>query len=281
MSTRSILFNAGAAVLIIAGIGTGIRTKLFPPEIESCLARYQRATTLSLDAAGQSRGTEEFQAAANGQDAGVVENLEIRRDPLGRYPAAMIIKFDTDSARPSREQTSTGGIVFPWATRAFQGQEKACLTYAINVPADFKFARSGTLPGFLSVAEGEAKEAGAGFDIRPVWTGAALELAFYVNNLESERARLLRKHETPIPRERWVRIDQELVLNTPGQSNGIVRLWLDGNLVAEDTRAAIRRTDEVKIGPIGVDVHFSNRAHDSRSPQNQKMMLSPIEVRWN
>ncbi len=282
MGTRTILFNAGAGIVIIAGIGTGIKTILVPPQIDSCVARYERATMLTLDANGQRRSVEELQAAANGRDSGIVENMQIRSEPGAKIPTAMVIKFDQDSAMPNRDANASGGIIFPWEPRAFQAKDKACLSYSIQVPADFKFGRAGTLPGFLSSAEGSALEAGAGFEIRPVWNANGfIELATYVNNAESNRAMILRKHDIAVPRDRWVRIDQELALNTPGQSNGINRLWVDGVLAAESTSEAMRRTQDVKIGHVGVDVHFSNRAYDGRSPKNQKLMLSPVEVRWN
>ena len=50
----------------------------------------------------------------------------------------------------------------------------------------------------------------------------------------------IRQDAFTLPKGRWVRIEQELVLNTPGQADGIARLWLDGDLKAEGTGLKLR-----------------------------------------
>ena len=281
LGTQAIVFNAGAVVLMAAGAYTGVRTLMFPPQAETCLARYDRSTTLPLQVGGKERTAADFQAQSNGRDAGVLENLTVRREGDGPIKTAMQIKFAENSDAPSADGQATGGIKFPWESQMFQGKQAACLSYSIFIPADFKFGYGGQLPGFVSMAEGQALEGKAGFDIRPVWTGpGAFELSAYVNNPDSDMPNFIKLRDYMIPRDRWVRIEQELALNTPGQRDGINRLWADGLMIAEETNAYLRRSGEVRIGHIGVDVHFGGRGLGGVSPQNQTMSVGTIEMRW-
>ncbi len=281
LGTRAIVFNAGAVVVMVAGAYTGVRTLVFPPQSETCLTRYDRSTTLPLQIGGKERTAADFQAQSNGRDAGILENMTIHGAAGGPVKAAMQIKFAENSDAPSNDGKAAGGIKFPWESKMFQGKQAACLSYSVFVPADFKFGYGGQLPGFMSMAEGQALEVNAGFDIRPVWTGpGTFELSAFVNNPESDLPNFLKRREYMIPRGQWVRIDQELALNTLGRSDGINRLWADGTLIAEETDAYLRKSDEVRIGHVGVDIHFGGRGIGGTSPQNQTMSIGPLEIRW-
>jgi hypothetical protein len=281
LGKKAILFNAAAGVVMVVGAYTGVRTFVFPPQTETCTGRYERSTILALDAGGKPLSAADFQGASNGRDAGVLENLSIRSETDGSVKTSMVVKFDERSHKPDVHGLANGGIAFPWQSKLFHGRQAACLSYKIFVPADFKFGEGGTLPGFASLAEGEALEAKAGFEIRPVWTGGGgVNLSVYVNSADTDFPNFLQKREYALPKDRWIRVDQELVLNAPEQSNGINRLWVDGQLIAEETSTFMRRTANVRISNVAVDIHFSGRGFGGLSPQNQVLKISPIEMRW-
>jgi hypothetical protein len=281
LSKNAVLFNSAAVVLMVAGAFTGVRTFAFPPETETCTGRYERSTILALDAGGKPLSAVDFQGASNGRDAGVLENLSIRSETNGPVKTSMVVKFDEKSQKPEVNGLANGGITFPWQSQLFHGKQSACLSYKIFVPADFKFGDGGTLPGFVSLAEGDALEAKAGFEIRPIWTNwGGVNLSVYVNSADSDVPNLMQRREYALPKDRWIRVDQELALNAPEQSNGINRLWVDGQLIAEETNTYMRRTANVRISNVAVDVHFSGRGLGGASPQNQMLKISPIEMRW-
>ena len=282
LGRHAILFNVGAGVIILAGWYTAVQTTFFPSDPETCATRFERSTTLSLDAGGEQRSAADFQAAANGRDAGVVENLSIRREPGGRIPTSMVVKFDEQSSKPLRDGQANGGVTFPWESRMFEGKTSACLSYSVLIPADFKFGGGGTLPGLVSIVSGEAAEPGAGFQYHPVWNRhGEIILSAYVNNSDSPHPTFFAKRPMRISTGKWVRIDQELVLNSPGKADGISRLWINGAVAAEVYETAMRRSADVKIGPVAVDVHFGGNGLESLSPKAQSLAISPIEMRWN
>jgi hypothetical protein len=63
------------------------------------------------------------------------------------------------------------------------------------------------------------------------------------------------KAATAAPR-RWLRVQQEIVLNTPGAADGIVRLWTDGDLKAEDTGIELRKNKGDGIIGVPADIGY-------------------------
>ncbi len=64
-------------------------------------------------------------------------------------------------------------------------------------------------------------------------------------------------------------------MNDPGQPNGIVRLWIDGELIAADDRVPLRKDDKALLTGVLVAIGYE------RTPASAGMLrLSPIEIAW-
>ena len=81
-------------------------------------------------------------------------------------------------------------------------------------------------------------------------------------------------------RGRWVSLEQEVVLNAPGRRDGLMRVWVDGDLRMEKAGLVFHGEKPVKLTgvlaevvPIGRDVNPGAKA--------QKLWISPFELRWN
>ncbi|GGD75225.1 polysaccharide lyase [Lacimicrobium alkaliphilum] len=55
---------------------------------------------------------------------------------------------------------------------------------------------------------------------------------------------------------RWYSIEQHLRLNTPGQSDGLLEVWVDGVQILHKTDLMFRKTDELKIEKIWFNFYF-------------------------
>jgi|SRR5258707_10533847 polysaccharide lyase-like protein len=97
----------------------------------------------------------------------------------------------------------------------------------LRLPPDFDFQRRGRLPGLI-----EADAAGTeSFAARIVWraggTGGATLRA--LSGAEARQPSI----GLDVPRGRWFRIEQEVILNAPKQANGKLLVWIDGVLAGE------------------------------------------------
>ena len=64
---------------------------------------------------------------------------------------------------------------------------------------------------------------------------------------------------------RWYCIEEELVLNTPGQEDGIMRLWINGNLLLNNTSANVRGTSTQQMNRMWFGGNYSN-SNAGRNP---------------
>ena len=74
---------------------------------------------------------------------------------------------------------------------------------------------------------------------------------------------------------RWYAIEQYVKLNTPGVSNGIARAWVDGFQVMEKTGILFRKTPDLKIETIWMDIYHGGL---EVSPEDMTMFIDNVVV---
>jgi hypothetical protein len=78
-----------------------------------------------------------------------------------------------------------------------------------------------------------------------------------------------------LPRNRWIRIDQEIVINDPGKGNGLARLWIDGDLVIDVHTVALRKDSGTLLSGVLAAVGYK------QMPAEPGLLrLSPFEISW-
>jgi hypothetical protein len=84
----------------------------------------------------------------------------------------------------------------------------------------------------------------------------------------------------PWPSGRWIDVEQEVILNEVGKKNGIIRLWLDGELAGEATTLALRGDDTLAMAGVVADVHYGGVLNNVTATEDTEIRLSPFVVRW-
>jgi hypothetical protein len=67
-----------------------------------------------------------------------------------------------------------------------------------------------------------------------------------------------------LTRNRWYSVEQYLKLNTPGQTNGVLRAWIDGQLAFERTDLHWRDVTSLKIESVWLNVFHGGTARTDR-----------------
>jgi hypothetical protein len=279
--SKLIAFNAAAALVGIAAVVAAARSVLMPAPIPPCSDRYHSMTSFALERGGAVLTTAELQAGLGGKDVGVIDNITIAN--AKDAPAAVAMTVRLQKASMSVEGVVTefkGGTTFPWAPRPVQGKTSACLSYHVLLPADFEFHRGGVLPG---IAGTDGAEQGDSFLARLAWrakTGGGVTVRVTENG--TTRASLAERQTFDLPRGRWVKIEQEVVVNTPRSSDGILRVWIDGSLALERTDISYRSQSAVTVAGVSVDVFRGSGPDDVQAAagKDAKVQLSPFELRW-
>ena len=78
---------------------------------------------------------------------------------------------------------------------------------------------------------------------------------------------------------RWVRVNQEVVLNAPQKADGVARLWIDGKLVAERVDLRLRADAAVSITGDAASAQLVSGAAP-HSTGASTASLTPFELFW-
>ena len=74
---------------------------------------------------------------------------------------------------------------------------------------------------------------------------------------------------------RWYSIEQYLKMNTPGEKDGVLRAWVDGELAFEKTDIRFRHIKSLKIEEIWMNVYHGGT---SPSPYDQHLFIDNVVV---
>jgi hypothetical protein len=205
----------------------------------------------------------------------VIENTRIV-EPRGA-PAKQAIEIRFTPAKASAPSTDGKmGMGFSWMPKSAGKPSSACLTYSVFLSKDFDFAKGGRLPGFVGGA-GEQDAAAGTLSSRIAWReSGGLELRAQIADWLEPR-RVTSEKVYMLPRGQWVALEQEIVLNTPGAKDGALRVWADGALVFEKKGLLIREKPETRVTGVLAEATVSAQ---SALPKDQKLLLSPPELRW-
>jgi hypothetical protein len=280
-SSRAIAINAGAGLAIAAGFFSLAHSTFARPHFELCTSRYHRQIAMSLDKDGKPLTPADVQAVSNGLDEGVLDNLSIAAFNSGPAKYAMGIKLAENSVEQRSGRGEPGGISLPWAPSTIEQPQAACLSYNMFLPADFDFGTGGTLPGLFGTKINGQYGDTPSFQAQLIWhAGGAPKFHLRTQSETDNRAVAFKAYESVLPRGRWVRVDQEVILNTPKQADGVARLWLDGKLEIEVKAVDMRDDPNMVISGAVGDVFFGGSGTHGKASKEAVVWLSPFELRW-
>lgn len=279
-SFNTIVFNvAGLGILVIVA-GYMVTSLFHVEQTPMCTARYGNGQQFALqNSEGEGLSPLELQARLSVREWGVLTNARIveTADKQAQYLQVALGKVtDENAAEPSDDETASpaGGVGFVWQPSNLENAKAACLSYRIYMPKDFAFETGGTMPGLYAagdVADLDQAQPQAGFVSRLGWQkdgGAGIAL-----QTPETSGMWLAPRQLAWPQNRWVAIAQEVVLNTPGQSDGVMRLWLDGQLVIDQKGMNLGAIAETGITGVVADVKYNQQ-----SAANGRLTMSPFVV---
>lgn len=269
---NSIAFNvAGSAVLVIV-VGYMIMSYLTTPAVVACTQRYQAGQQFTLnDLDGGPLSPIELQGRTGTREWGLLKNAKV----LGSK-ASSNLEISLASTE-DEDHASQNGVGFVWPVRELGKATAACLSYGTFLPSGFAFKEPGFLPGLYSAADlaqiddpqpedsfavrmGWATGGDVGIDVRTpthtgYWEGAT--------------------HKKLWPVGRWVKVEQEVILNETGKSNGALRVWIDGALTINKSGVPLRNSVRPGLSGVVADIGYARSLSDVAA-----LKFSPFMVQW-
>jgi len=282
LSLNTVLFNA-AGVGILLFLGVYMTNSFFhSEEIPVCRARYGNGLQFSLQSpSGKKLSNIELQARVPTREWGLLNNARVVESQDGKAQYLQVAVGSAARSEPSAGQddaddsgaNASDGVGFVWAPPSLEGARAACLSYRLFLPKDFSFDVAGRLPGLYAtraLADLDDKAVQSGFVSRLGWQkGGSVGVA--LRTPESPDTWLgTRKGSWPVGR--WVDISQEVVLNAPGKSDGLVRVWTDGALQVEKTGLNLG-VNEGSLSGVVADLGYTQK-----SPAPARLTISPFII---
>jgi hypothetical protein len=280
-STTVILLNGAVALVAVASIVTMGRSIIGADRQASCRERYTNAVQWSLQGqSGDLLTPTELQARLGSTDWGLLDRVHVVKanNPQG---AALEIDLLDPANKGGRETAAAGpaGAGFEWAPQLIDGPRAGCASYSLFLDPNFSFAGGGRLPGIFGGRASEDREAPDAFSTRLAWNAdGMLEIFGHMPGLASTRGVTNELGETPLPRGRWIAVDQEVVLNTPGRRDGVLRVWLDGRLSLESRSLSFRADKDSAIRGILAETAYARQP--ASGDGSGRVAIAPFEFRW-
>lgn len=285
LNVYSILFNLGGVAIFGIIAIYGLNQLFVHEELDRCSVRYGTPSQLNVHNAGGGLMTPiELQASIGRNQRNIVRNALLA--PQKNIPgnAAILVRLEKGTSHSDQKDAPEGGIGFTWTPPGAQSAEAACLQYSMYLEKGFDFAGGGLLPGLyggrpLSLNDvGDGKSAWA---MRVIWSKDGKGGAFaQVPGAIASTGRSLGVGNFTFEASRWHRIEQEAVMNTPGKEDGILRVWIDGELVIDVPNLVWRTDPKLRFTGILADVAYGVSRGRSVAPKDARIALSPFMVSW-
>ena len=127
------------------------------------------------------------------------------------------------------------------------------------------------MPGLYG---GDAPSGGAdtsrGFSTRYMWrTGGAGEVYAYVPEKSGEYGESISPGAWTFTPGRWQHLEQEVMVNHLGALDGVLRVWVDGELVVKRSDMLYRVADNVLVTGLMFSTFFGGHDPSWASPRTQ------------
>ncbi|RCV91905.1 polysaccharide lyase [Billgrantia montanilacus] len=209
-----------------------------------------------------------------------VKLLTIHATGLGE--TGFRVLYPEGSSSPSdadQDGVARGGMGFYTREAALEDDDRACLHYRVRFEPEFDFVKGGKLPGLYGAeapSGGDEVDGENGFSMRLMWREEGQgELYPYIMDHEGES---MGRGAWTFPKGRWISVEQEVILNTPGKDDGIARVWIDGRPTLERKGLAYRTTEDVAIDGLMFSTFFGGTGEGWRTPRDQTVDFAAFRI---
>lgn len=210
-------------------------------------------------------------------------NTQVISDPSGQFSKVLRVVYPAGSASPEvsrSEGAPLGGAQFI-ANLGIYPQNSLCLSYNLRFSKDFNFVKGGKLPGLFGGtfnSGGNIPDGTNGFSTRFMWRRNGDGEVYAYLPTSDEYGTSLGRGKWRFTPGVWYRIEQEVILNNPGQNNGIVRVWLNGKQVFEQKNLLFRTTNTLQINGIFFSTFFGGSDSSWATPKDVNIDFTKFSV---
>lgn len=261
-------------MLIAAGLMSAVLTPCADAQMIPCSQRAPLAWTLSFPRTSLSSWLHSLPAYR----IWGTQNMTVQHEGSTNF---LEVTYPKGSIDPAATAAPVGGagFIYPSAVPFLSG----CLAYDVAFEPGFDFAKGGKLPGLYG---GDAPSGGAdtsrGFSTRYMWrTGGAGEVYAYLPEKNAQYGESISTGAWAFIPGQWQHLEQEVVVNHTGSYDGVLRVWVDGKLVANWTDIFYRVSDDVLVAGLMFSTFFGGHDPSWASSRTQSAFFRNIQFFGN
>lgn len=189
-------------------------------------------------------------------------NFSLVNDDSGRFSKIMRVTFPRGSWSPSNTRKAgfpVGGLGF-LCNCGMAPRDRVFFRYYVRFKQGFDFVKGGKLPGLYGGTAntgGRTPDGKDGFSSRLMWRSKGDgEIYAYLPDTTAPWGNSIGRGKFRFETGKWYSLEQEVQLNTPGQNNGEVGLWVNGQLAIEQRGLRFRDVPQLKIEGIIFSTFF-------------------------
>jgi hypothetical protein len=280
LNIASLTVGAFLVVYVVHDVVTTEKTPM-------CHKRFEAQTEFGLmSKSNAALSAAELQARVGAHEFGIMKNASIIQATEAPAPMVLSVKLPKGKGSVFNDPTKAGGISFRWDPRGMVGAERACLSYQVLLPSTFDFGSAGVLPGLYGGGgkyDAKTKSDGInGFASRVAWSSKGSgTLNLQVPGTSQNRlTRDAGVSNFSLPKGQWVAIEQEIALNTPTKEDGILRLWVNGELKINLSNVVWRKNASLTLSGVLNDVSYGSIDSDASAPADTALAISPLLISW-
>jgi hypothetical protein len=203
-------------------------------------------------------------------------------DATRSIPALRVL-YPADSASQLSASTSDTEHGGAQAYLAWQDgpADEAYLRYYVLFPAGYEFVRGGKLPGLYGGRMnngGKIPDGTNGFSTRYMWRAAGVGEVYAYLPTSTVHGTSLGRGRWTWPTGGWTSVEQHVRLNTPGQADGLIQVWLNGVLVLDQTGLTYRTTPSLQIEGVYFSTFFGGGDSSWATPRDQYADFAGFEL---
>jgi hypothetical protein len=201
-----------------------------------------------------------------------LKNLQVVSERGSKFPRILRVTYPKESASftaAKRYGTPVGGAQFE-ADLGLSPRDSLHLRYYVRFADDFPFVKGGKLPGLFggkARAGGQIPDGTNGFSTRLMWRRNGDGEVYAYLPTSRDRGTSVGMGNWRFQKGKWYLVEQSVALNTPGKTNGSIRLWINKQLVVEDPNLTFRTTAELRIEGILFSTFFGGNDLSWATPQ--------------
>lgn len=202
------------------------------------------------------------------------QNFAVVKESGSKVPTFLRVSYPAGSGSPALEDSAgapKGGGEFK-GTLGISPRDSLAMRYDVRFPVGFDFVRGGKLPGLYGgtgPSGGQIPNGADGWSTRLMWRpNGAGEVYAYLPTSQTWGTEIGTGNWQFKADGQWHRVEQQVILNTPGSSNGEIKIWYDGAQVVHATGLKFRTTTSLKVDGIFFSTFFGGSDASWATPKS-------------